>query len=62
MLESSVSRKENTPLNAPLKQVTLLSALDKGITKGRKRTITLVNGGQHARDFVLDASLTSESL
>ncbi|KAJ7742020.1 hypothetical protein B0H16DRAFT_1693857 [Mycena metata] len=31
--------------NAPLGQTTPLSALDKGIAKGRKRTITLVNGG-----------------
>ncbi|KAJ7791771.1 hypothetical protein B0H14DRAFT_3500087 [Mycena olivaceomarginata] len=36
------SQKENTPL----KQTTLLSALDKGLTKGRKRTITLVNGDE----------------
>ncbi|KAJ7742019.1 hypothetical protein B0H16DRAFT_1563872 [Mycena metata] len=32
--------------NAPLRQTTLLSALDKGIAKGRKRTITLVNGDE----------------
>ncbi|KAJ7259880.1 hypothetical protein C8J57DRAFT_1720404 [Mycena rebaudengoi] len=30
--------------NAPLRQTTLLSALDKGASKGRKRTITLVDG------------------
>ncbi|KAJ7715378.1 hypothetical protein B0H16DRAFT_500741 [Mycena metata] len=32
--------------NAPLRQTTLLNALDKGIAKGRKRTITLVNGDE----------------
>lgn len=32
--------------NAPLRQTTLLSALDKGLQKGKKRTITLVNGGE----------------
>ncbi|KAJ6568968.1 hypothetical protein B0H19DRAFT_1256659 [Mycena capillaripes] len=42
MVESSASQKEN----APFKQTTLLSALDKGIAKGRKRTITLVNGDE----------------
>ncbi|KAJ6605360.1 hypothetical protein DFH09DRAFT_967151 [Mycena vulgaris] len=36
------SRKENTPL----KQTTLLGALNKGAAKGRKRTITLVNGDE----------------
>ncbi|KAJ7233611.1 hypothetical protein B0H12DRAFT_168183 [Mycena haematopus] len=46
MVESSASQKENAPLNAPLKQTTLLSALDKGIAKGKKRTITLVNGDE----------------
>ncbi|KAJ6608869.1 hypothetical protein B0H10DRAFT_2066481 [Mycena sp. CBHHK59/15] len=42
MAESSVIEKEN----APLRQTTLLSALDKGASKGRKRTITLVDGGE----------------
>ncbi|KAJ7933065.1 hypothetical protein B0H13DRAFT_1700934 [Mycena leptocephala] len=60
MLESSVSRKENTPLNAPLKQVALLSALDKGITKGRKRTITLVNGDEV--DLTASVPVTPEVL
>lgn len=32
--------------NAPLRQTTLLAALDKGIQKGKKRAITLVNGGE----------------
>ncbi|KAJ7473989.1 hypothetical protein FB451DRAFT_1247591 [Mycena latifolia] len=38
----SGSEKEN----APLRQTTLLGALDKGIAKGRKRTITLVSGDE----------------
>ncbi|KAF7340480.1 hypothetical protein MVEN_01968300 [Mycena venus] len=46
VVESSVSQKENAPLNAPLKQTTILGALDKGIAKGRKRTITLVDGDE----------------
>ncbi|KAF7367765.1 hypothetical protein MSAN_00840600 [Mycena sanguinolenta] len=46
VVESSASEKENAPLHAPFKQTTLLSALDKGIAKGRKRTITLVNGDE----------------
>ncbi|KAJ7615249.1 hypothetical protein DFH06DRAFT_1145964 [Mycena polygramma] len=44
MAESSASASQKE--NAPLRQTTLLSALDKGITKGRKRTITLVNGDE----------------
>ncbi|KAJ7827079.1 hypothetical protein B0H13DRAFT_2439840 [Mycena leptocephala] len=46
MVEPSSSQKENAPINPPLKQTTLLSALDKGFAKGRKRTITLVNGDE----------------
>ncbi|KAJ7691336.1 hypothetical protein B0H17DRAFT_1133857 [Mycena rosella] len=42
LAEASGSGKEN----APLKQTTLLGALDKGTTKSRKRTITLVNGDE----------------
>jgi hypothetical protein len=43
----TTSTVESQKENAPLKQTTLLSALDKELTKGRKRTITLVNGGEH---------------
>lgn len=45
----SSSQKENAPLTAP----TLLAALDKGVAKGRKRTITLVNGGEHIFNFCI---------
>ncbi|RDB27296.1 hypothetical protein Hypma_004311 [Hypsizygus marmoreus] len=37
---SAASRKENTPL----RQTALLAALDKGMQKGKKRSLTLVNG------------------
>ncbi|KAJ7447594.1 hypothetical protein B0H11DRAFT_2082720 [Mycena galericulata] len=51
-----VAEKEN----APLKQTTLLAALDKGIAKGRKRTITLVNGDE--LDLTASIPITSEVL
>ncbi|KAJ7362955.1 hypothetical protein DFH08DRAFT_921150 [Mycena albidolilacea] len=50
------SQKENTPL----KQTTLLSALDKGLTNGRKRTITLVNGDEV--DLTASVPVTPEVL
>ncbi|KAJ7030200.1 hypothetical protein C8F04DRAFT_1222440 [Mycena alexandri] len=46
--------------NAPLRQTTLLSALDKGIAKGRKRTITLVNGDE--LDLAASIPVTPEVL
>ncbi|KAJ6505838.1 hypothetical protein C8R47DRAFT_1102550 [Mycena vitilis] len=58
MAESSDSASQKE--NAPLRQTTLLSALDKGITKGRKRTITLVNGDEV--DLSASLPVTSEVL
>ncbi|KAJ7160524.1 hypothetical protein C8R43DRAFT_1063769 [Mycena crocata] len=58
MAEASISQKENAPPS--LRQTTLLSALDKGITKGRKRTITLVNGDEV--DLTAAIPVTSEVL
>ncbi|KAJ7159693.1 hypothetical protein C8R46DRAFT_1164890 [Mycena filopes] len=50
------AHKENTPL----RQTTLLGALDKGIAKGRKRTITLVNGDE--LDLAASLPVTPEVL
>ncbi|KAK7065023.1 hypothetical protein R3P38DRAFT_2595420 [Favolaschia claudopus] len=55
--EPSISQKENAP---PLKQTTLLNALDKGVTKGRKRTITLLNGDEV--DLAASVPVTQEVL
>ncbi|KAF8185867.1 hypothetical protein K438DRAFT_1919925 [Mycena galopus ATCC 62051] len=52
--ESSASQ------NAPLQQTALLSALDKGLGKGRKRTLTLVNGDE--LDLTASVPVTAEIL
>ncbi|KAJ7726567.1 hypothetical protein DFH07DRAFT_871651 [Mycena maculata] len=59
----SPSEKENAPLKhcvqSLMKQTTLLTALDKGVAKGRKRTITLVNGDE--LDLTASVPVTSEA-